>query len=124
MMIRMELKQACEKDFESLVNLFESSVLANDNSHHEKTLSKFREALKKGLAGDRITLALNKKTITGFLWSRLKREPGGALVDEILIMVIAIDQYGKGIGAELLKAEQEYACRKNAGLLRMGNKKL
>jgi hypothetical protein len=120
----MELRPASEKDFESLVNLFESSVLADDNSDKEKTLPEFREALKKGLASDRLTLALDKKTITGFLWSRLKKEPGGALVDEIVMMVIAIDQYGKGIGAALLKAEQEYACEKNASLLRMTRNKL
>ncbi len=115
----MYLRPAEPSDIEEILKMYR-------DVHDETPLANSLDyCLKRNIGNDRMMLAFVDERPVGFLWSRLLEDPeSGACVDEVKLMIVARDMYGKGIGGTLLKAEQEYACKNNASILRISGNNL
>lgn len=113
----MYLRPAEPSDIEEILKMYR-------DVHDETPLANSLDyCLKRNIGNDRMMLALVDERPVGFLWSRLLEDPeSGECVDEVKLMIVARDMYGRGIGGELLKAEQEFAREKHARLLKMNAK--
>jgi GNAT superfamily N-acetyltransferase len=113
----MELREATREDIEDILEMYRG---VNEDTSLTDSLS---YCLTRNIGEDRMMLAVVDERPVGFLWSRLLTDPEtGAKRDEIKLIIIADDMYGKGIGGLLLEAEKDFAALNQADIMNIANK--
>jgi hypothetical protein len=113
----MNLRAAQANDIDDVLEMYRG--IQDDVSLTES----LAYCLTRNMDSDRMILALEEERPVGFLWSQLSTDPeSGERVDEVKVMIIARDMFGKGVGGILLESEQEFAAKKHATLLKISVK--
>lgn len=91
-----------------------SNILYLLKDKYDSSYVGVRTEIEKNLDAERMMLAFLDGCPAGFLWSRLVED-----IDEVIMMIVARNMYGKGVGGALLEEERKYAAAKGARLMRI-----
>lgn len=116
-----QYRETKRDDVKAIVDLHRASIVPVwEEVDKEYDLSRIEQVIGARVGLDHMVSVFDGECLVGYLWGTLFEDPTQELlVDEVLMVLVHQDYYGRGIGGRLMEMEREHAREKGAGILKL-----
>lgn len=111
----MEINELEISEITKIVEFY--GEVATSPEQREEKMEAFEKKINNAFGKDHMLVAVEEGKIVGFSWSEIREAKDGKKVDRVIMLLISPDEYGIGIGGQLMEKEKKYAMLKGADVL-------